>query len=58
MKDATHFIEAYKSFGKTGLIYGPIFEISDLKRILNQTKEAFCLKTIVVFFIKCKNQTP
>jgi hypothetical protein len=58
MKDATHFIEAYKSFGKTGLIYGPIFEISCLKRTLNRTKEASRLKTIVVFFIKYKNQTP
>jgi hypothetical protein len=58
MKDATHFIEAYKHFGETELTYGPLFKISCLKRTLNRTKEASRLKTIVVFFIKYKNQTP
>ena len=49
---ATHFIEVFKTNGKT--IQGPISEIKNMERNLKHTAAAPSLKTIAVWKISFK----
>ena len=54
MKDATHFIEVYKSLYNVRLTHGPLQTIAYLKIFLDRTKKCKTLKTIAVWKICMK----